>query len=309
MTRKQTLNKIARTLKQFPGNKSWAKIIKDKFPFRIPDQYPQWEELSRIIGYQMNLAEMGIERINTHALLMGEICKQARIWASYPKPKIFCVQTELIEQLKHTDLEESPELLLDLKGREPSFMLLFPPKLIESPNTGYLDYCVVNFIGDRHPLPPDYTLDPPRKNPEYQTMIFWSALDSNGEQFLSYRGIRPDGTFKKSNFTGDNEKQKQAAINLRNLILQLVMMIEYSPESVGEISVKEMQSSPGKGFSKPSSEVWYPKRLGSRKRESSVKIGSKKSPHWVRGHWRRQPTGKRENPEYKWIHIKPFKKG
>lgn len=31
--------------------------------------------------------------------------------------------------------------------------------------------------------------------------------------------------------------------------------------------------------------------------------------HWVRGHWRRQPFGPRDNPEYRLTWIKPFQRG
>lgn len=282
--------------------KDWVKVIRDQFPYKIPSGYLQWEDLSEIIGQGMKFLH-----IKAPTGLRERIDRQGLLWASQPKPPIYCIKSELIEQFRHTDVGDKPELLSDLKCPVPSFVALFPPGEVKSPGDkdAYIDYLVVNCVGERFPVPPSYfAIDnsPPRVKDVFKMAIFWSGLDSKGNIFISYRGIRHDGTFQRSGFSTEDVEIQQISLQIRELVLQMMMAIEYCPELVlGEVTPKEV---PSKGFSKPKGNILYPHWLG-RHHQKSVSSGSKKSSHWRRGHWRRQPRGSRQNPEYYYIWIEP----
>jgi len=57
----------------------------------------------------------------------------------------------------------------------------------------------------------------------------------------------------------------------------------------------------------PIRRVLYPS--ASKTKTSGSASGSKRQAHWVRGHWRKQPYGPRDNPKYERIWIEPHMRG
>ena len=307
MNRNQTLQRLRKELKRFLL-RDYEDFLRKSFPFKIPSNYLQWDELVKIFDIGFKFLE-----VNAPPELRMGIDQQALIWASYQNPKIYCIAPDLLEQFQLTDVGDRPELLIDLKCPISSFILLAPSKSIKSPcdDSAYIDYLVINILGENHPIPPEYFSiykEVPRVPSGYKFAIFWSGIDSKGNPFMSMRGVRKDGKHSQSVFLDSDPEKQKTTLELREIVLQVVMSLEFKPDLIEDIQSNEIKPQ-SKGFSKPQNkkDCLYPRWIGKQYRKSSNQ--SKKSPHWVRGHWRRQPKGKRENPEYRWIWIEPFCKG
>jgi hypothetical protein len=251
-------------------------------PYKLPSDYLTWKEfeahsqLMAMVSPRQPMAN-DYAHENVGRFLSNLYSEQAK---GYP---IYCVRKSLLDDMCKTDVGDNLALFADIKLAIPTYTLFFPKKTIKSPfiKEGYIDYLIVchsevNYM------------------PEYQHFIYWGCIDSNGSLIFSSKRIRTDGTLKSSYFSEDSsEEQQLRALNIRNIVLQSILLLQYYPEIVGEVA-----QDPLKGFAKPNSilpgkEYLLPRWLG-KERVPSGKTegtGSSKSPHFRRGFWRVQPCG------------------
>ncbi|MBD2503960.1 hypothetical protein [Anabaena azotica] len=201
--------------------------------------------------------------------------------------------------MSQTDVGDNLPLFEDIELEMPCYVLFFPKGAVKSASSkaAYINYLIVCH----------QELD----LPEFKHVISWGCLDSNDQWIFSSKRIRRDGTIQASAFSTDDEEQQQRTLEIRNIVLQSILLLQYYADEM----VHEMTAAPGKekAFSQKArtpSEFRLPRWLGEEKkyrRTSGVATGtaSGKSPHYRRWHWRVQRYGEGFS-KTKVIKIKPI---
>jgi hypothetical protein len=204
---------------------------------------------------------------------------------------VYCVRKSLIKEMLETDVGENISLFKNIDLVLPTYLLCFPKSTIKSPiGNGFIDYMIVNIA--------ENNINESENN-EYKYLIFWGGFDSNNNLLLSGKGVRWDGTIKKSKSI-DSEIEVDAAFLIRNIVLQSVLLLQNYPEIQEEM--KSIATSKPKGFRKDTEPLDYrlPRWLGSEKtakeysersESTSTRETAKTTTHYRSWHWRLQPCG------------------
>lgn len=258
-------------------------------PYKMPEGYLSWnkfeKELNVIVNSDRILTNLGI-----HSPIIEVISQDFQFWYEGDYP-LYCVKNEFLEDMLQTDVSEKLALFKQIMLPIPCFILFFPKNKVKSPSEkeAYIDYLIIRhqeLVGREH-----------------KYVVSWACLDSKLQAIAGYRGIREDGTLKRSAFSTEDPKQQKASLDLRNLALQSILLLQHYPGFFTENYIP-VEITNFKGFSnqqhnniqtKLKNEFRFPRWLGEKKEykrkhiSSEAGSGSKrKSPHpHVRvGHWR-----------------------
>ena len=238
---------------------------------------------------------------------------------------VYWLQKDLTEALINTEL---PKHWVDIKPFVPRGLFLLPKGLIKNPDNFQVDWIYIEFIppnlGNRNIQLGKNLLEV--RYPQKKCLIWVNDLS----RVASYSGtirLDPDEQgnpqYGNNNFfpsiehfldKPQNFKEKEAAFMrlLSNLSLQIMLFMMAKPEAISA------QSGFGTNIHRHSHKlrtpVWigknfqikkqYPKSPAPESTNKSSQLRTKIT-HWRRGHWRNQPIGKRNHPEYKQVWIEP----
>lgn len=251
-------------------------------PYKLPKNYLNFLDFQKHLEATTQIKPKPINVLGAPSIAEN-LSFLYNFWAQgYP---VYCVRETLLDDMMATDVGENIALFDDIELDMPSYVLFFPQNKIKSPvSGGYVDYLVV--------------YHEPLDLPEHKHMIAWGYRDSANSLTLSYKRIRKDGTVQPPTLSTINQEQEERNFQIRNLVLQSILLLQYYPEISEQMTVV-----PGKekGFSskvKHDSQYRLPRWLGKESKPrpkysgaSGTGTGSSKCIHFRRGFWRLQPYG------------------
>lgn len=306
-------------------DKNWIMFLRENFPYSIPRKYVQWEELSEIIGTAMMFAEVDEDLLFSSQTFIAN--KRAVLWATQEAP-MFVVTPELLKAFGEAKITEDNtfigSLLEDIDIVYPTLILLFPrDNPIYDYEGGIVDYCVVNCYQPDNPnlstaskwglnvkdVVPEFVQDVQK----YKVWINWSGITTKGGHYFSTRGINRDNSYDPSSFWVSDQKMIDFTLNLREIVLQSLLLICSKPDLVITTASQEDRST-GKGFSlsnrNQKTKILHPRVLGldyaerkvyPRHEGQSSGLGTPKRPHWRRGYIAQKPVGRiKDVPREEW---------
>lgn len=263
-------------------------------PYKLPNNYVEWEHFANhakifSLVTPKPISIFGIpSTLENIAFLFAE-------WQCGEYP-VYCLRENLLQQMLETEVGEKLSLFEDIRLSMPSFILFFPKKTVLSPSSGYINYLVI-----RHEK---------LELPDHKDLISWACTDSEDNLILGYKRIRRDGTLQASAFSGDDPAQQKRALNLRDIVLQSILFLQYYPELIEESSPLPPPKTRGFAQSRIEQEYRLPRWLGKKKKtrqaeQEGEKVGGCRVGYWRQGHWRQQACGK-DRKERKPLWIEPF---
>lgn len=314
-----TINELVKVLEE--SNDPQLNLVRNSYPYKIPQGYMSWRSLSAIIS-------MGIVGLETGKTLLEKDyatylhSHKAALWFTQSAP-IYCVKPDILESMLNTDILNSESVLADLESSIPTFILLFPKGSIISSENSPLNFVIVH-LSDK--TKPEYSqgekfgVNAFHLPHDHSKNLHWSGLDQDGTVWFTGAGLHPDGRIEvKESGMGKNkiDKKDDGFIKkVRSIVLQVLLLLQYEPEVLADIQPETEIKKKPTGFNPSHNQTnsikyLYPRWIEEPKRKVSnrTKIDSQKShaspiTHWRRGHWRLQHYGE-GNTLQKWVRIAP----
>ena len=289
------------------SNSELNKIIKDKLNYRLPPGY-----ISQNVLVQMSVSAVimttDIEDKNIPNDLAYYLHFSAffRVWLEARGP-IYCLTREITEAFLATNALQKSDILKNLKFALPNILIAIPIGAITPPlevmeSLDYIDSLVVNCY---------------QSNKDYPSQLVGiSGLSKNGYVWTVKTEIDPNGFIIKYQY--DGEKEEKFANKLRNLVLNILFLLNSSDSTfVSDVLPSETISefAQSKGFGKKNNipSPKYPRWIGKNykiksERSPTAENGTHSSPrtHWRRGHWRCiEPGEDKRWKESKQLWIEP----
>jgi len=290
--------------------------------YKMPKNYITWETLSIISAICLETSNLEYARVAISTFIHSH---RFALWFCHNAP-LYCLTPELLEALDHTDSLHKPGIFTGWQPSLPSFLVALPRHIIFTPDGAEFDYILIA-CG---------SADKPQWNsgrwrdieiPSYTTEhhhFQWTTVDSKETVWMSGTTINENelvyeqhSDIGKSNLTSDDKVFIQ---RIRNLVVNLLLTLEYSPALLSDVVVGDTTSE--HGFGKPLAQpskriastrkVRYPRWLGKNYQPPSpltTTTGTHASPqsHWRRGHWRILESGEgRRWKESKRLWIEPI---
>lgn len=330
MHRKTEIKKILSTLSTHTPV-DYENLLRTRFPYRIPQNYLQWDELSSYVAYSMAASAT---MLNSLDQVSNYVKHRTSLWALQEAP-LFLLSEDLLQLFEETKIAEDNKflaaLLDQLKIIYPTLILLLPKsKPFRDGNGDIIDYVVIHC---HRPDQPELSeanrwginlIEPAKVNlgsnwmdyeglnpgltimtKKYKLWINWCGISTGSQQFFSARGIPADGHHDPSSFAVEDEKTIDSTLKLREIVLQSLLLICSKPELVISSESLSTTQSQTKGFVNQKSKkekVLYPRVLNLNYAEKAVKegeqdpsiprTGTPQRPHWRLGYKAKRRCGK-----------------
>lgn len=245
-------------------------------PYKIPNAFLSWKVFQKHLEMLQLISPKKIN-IYGYPSVMENLSFLYNTWAEgYP---LYCVRETLLDEILKTEVGEKIELFDEINLSVPCYALFFPKNKVKSPTKGFLDYLIVYHEEINYP--------------EYKHFIAWGGIDSSESTVFGYKRIRNDGTLQRSHFTTEDKEQQDQALQIRNIVLQSILLLQYYPEfSEQMLEVRCEPKGFGNRVNPKESEYQLPRWLGQERKTSiNVGTGTAKNKHYRRGHWRSLPSG------------------
>lgn len=308
---------LRKELEKISKNNPNVQWVRKKLPYKIPKGFMSWEQLSLSIGWAIDAVVDGSYQYFDDVIMFynHRLCLWFR--DSFP---LYLLGSDLLTAFDNTDVLDKPNCLSKLVFPF-SLMLLLPPLgMIKNGNYSINHILIAAYDMDdlKVKIKDEKTFDFYRSQ-NVKKLVSWLALDTGGYSFACGRGIKQDGSwFDSGRVEGSlvlSEEDYQLLERINNIVLQSLLTIVYKPDLIGQEQ--------GKGFAiggtpkrkkgkeeKPS--IIYPRWIGKdykikvARQTINAGLGTPKRTHWRSGHWREQPYGPRENPQYRQKFIEPI---
>jgi hypothetical protein len=287
--------------------------------YRLPKGYISWGDLSALGAISIFTADESFRyQLDGSSYLYNHAMAS---WTIQDAP-LYCITPELFKAFQETNSLEKPLIMAGWKPVLPFFVIAISKGLLISPDGGIIDFLVVA-CGDslsRERLKWKNKVIPPLPFADLGLYFQWGTTDVRETCWFSSTVVEPDGSlsYQTENSYGKtpmNEQDRVFVEEVRNIIINVLLSLSYSPSLFAEMTKDEQLSlSPKKGFapSKKEDTVRYPKWIGknyqhkSSRQSSQSSHGSPKRQHWRIGHWRVYEPGEGLAwKEYKVIWIQP----
>lgn len=231
---------------------------------------------------------------------------------------IYCLDANLLRDLKETDVPNKEELLGETWVALPLLILLFPKNSIHTPDNAVLDYALVNFSDRESPEDGEgefMGVPIPAFKQDHRYNLSWCGMDSKGCTWFGAIGIN-DGKIIKTHppNLGDREidaKDLEFLESMENLVWNILLLMAYEPETVQTGSYSASQNR--RGHLEANSRFWSPRFLKEREAPSKAHKARQKvnypdkraspHPHQRKMHWKRVAVGEGRS-QRKWVRIK-----
>ena len=227
------------------------KKIRSQREYQMPEKYISWRTLTNLIawGFEVfdeNLKKMDIATyIHLHNLLL---------WFAQDAP-LYCLSQELLEAFEQTDVLEHPAVLRDWTPSLPILLVALPTGVQSS--EGELDYILISVINQNHP---DWgtgklgLLNIPKLPTQHPTQVYWATCDKFGTVWFTGTGVDGDQLYysERADLGRSlvSSKDQIFLSRMRNLVLNILLALQYNPGLIAEISEKEIATK-ARGFSLP----------------------------------------------------------
>ncbi|WP_333152890.1 hypothetical protein [Microcoleus sp. B9-D4] len=308
-------------------NKELLARIREDVNYRMPSGYISWQVLSQIIAIGLSTCDLEYAKVDISAFIHSY---RIALWFAHKAP-IYCLTHELIEAFDQTDALHKPGVLCGWQPSLPSFLLALPKGAIYAPDGASIDYLTVSCSDFNHPewnsaKWRNFTIEPFKL--KYTLYFQFSTVDSQETVWTSGTAIDEGGNtliYDENSNIGRNTLTPEDRVfihRLRNLIINILLSLEFLPELVSDIDKKDLAITKGFGKTLKKSKAIdrFPRWLGkdfSIKQSASLeqaekiiepneenleeqtdngnreikRIHSSPIAHWRRGHWRVLETG------------------
>ncbi|MEY3334019.1 MAG: hypothetical protein RLZZ176_2322 [Cyanobacteriota bacterium] len=308
------VNKMNRTnsLKIFNKiNKKLIKQIRAERNYQTPKDYISWEELSGMVGLALSTCDVEFANVDFSSFVHSH---RMSLWFVQDAP-LYCITPELFAAFDNTDVLHKPGALAGWSPSLPTFLVALPKGLESS--SGDIDYLLVHCTNDQHPEWETGTWKD-IQIPDIQTENLhfdWSTISTKETVWMSSCQVADNGNivYNDNNNLGRNSIDQADRVfieRVRNLVLNILLSLEYSPTLNTEISAGELVTK-SQGFAIiKNSNIRRARWLGKGYQTKSdiTKSGTHSSPHthWRRGHWRvLEPSTDNKWKQSKRIWIEP----
>ena len=333
MNRNKTLMLFEKSNKELLGD------IREEVNYRMPSEYISWQVLSQVIGIVLSTCELSYAKTDISAFLHSY---RIALWFAQNAP-VYCLTRELIEAFDQTDVLHKPGIMCGWQPSLPTFLLAIPKGAINTPDGAYIDYLTVSCSDFNHPewnsgKWRNFTIEP--FNQKYPLYFQFCTVDSKETVWTSGTAIDEGGNtliYDENSNIGRNTLTPEDRLflkRLRNLVLNIILTLEFLPTLVSDIEKKDLLTTKGFGVSLNKFKAldrlprWLGKNFSITKSDSlyknketeqtelieqqQIEIEQNKinrthsSPiaHWRKGHWRvlESGGGKRwKNAQRIWI--------
>jgi len=286
--------------------------------YKMPKNYITWETLSIISALALGTSSINYASVDISTFVHSH---RFALWFCHNAP-LYCLTPELLEAFNRTDSLHKPGIFAGWQPSLPYFLVALPRHTIFTPDEAEIDYLVISCgSADK----PEWTrgrwrdIEIPSFN-QHNLSFQWTTIDSRETVWMSGTAIDNDSnliyqensSLGKSTLTPDD---RVFIHRIRNLVVNLLLALEYSPALLSDVVVGETTSKQGFGKSSASASVrntQYPRWLGKNYQPPTSiteSNGSHASPqsHWRRGHWRVLESGEgRRWKESKRLWIEPI---
>jgi len=292
ISRKRTLELIEKL------NKSLLVKIRADRSYKMPRKYINWETISALVSVVLSKYHDGGDKstyIHNSKLAL---------WFVQDAP-IYCLTQEIVEAFDRTDVLHKPQIMMNWKPSLPSFFLALPEHFA-TPDGGKIDYLLVANTSPEHPEwhQGQWKHGEIEEKLELTENLFHiCTVDSNETVWTLVMRIDDKGNLvydKNADFGSAKLSfaDREFLETIRNLVLNVMLAIEHTPELFATVTESETTKSKGFGSNPKTQLVRFPRWVGKNyqsKSESSNPSsirGSVRS-HWRRGHWRVLEAGER----------------
>ncbi|MEG5043437.1 hypothetical protein [Microcoleus sp. B4-C1] len=329
-----------KTLQMFEKiNKDLLAHIREDVNYRMPPNYIKWEVLSQIIAIGLSTCDLEYAKVDISAFIHSY---RIALWFAQKAP-MYCLSHELIEAFDQTDALHKPGVLCGWQPSLPTFLLAIPKGAIYAPDGAAIDYLTVSCSNINHPewnsgKWKSISIHPFKMR--YPLYFQYSTVDSQETVWTSGTAVSENGNtliYDENSDIGRDTLTPEDRIlikRLRNLVINILLTLEFLPSLVSDIEKKELPAPKGfgeklqkhktahrfprwlgKGFSIPQSdslatieEIVEPDADGEDDERTVIqKNHSSPIAHWRRGHWRVLETGEGKRwKNAKRIWIKPI---
>jgi hypothetical protein len=307
-------------------NKDLLKQIRADRNYKMPPNYINWQVLSGIAAIALSTCEPDYARVDVSAFLHSY---RTALWFATDAP-LYCLTTELIEAFDQTDALHKPGILAGWQPSLPTFMVAIPKALICTPDGGTIDYLTISCSDSEHPEWNRGKWRNVKIEPfslKHNLYFQFCTVDSKETVWTSGTAIDADSNliYDANNSIGKSlmtDGDKEFIQRIRNLIINVLLTLEFSPALLADVEPNETTKNKGFGIaslafdrhSRVSNNIRYPRWLGKNYSYRSVlsevsetnTIHLSPCIHWRRGHWRVLESGEGKRwKEAKRIWIEP----
>jgi len=265
--------------------------------YKMPKKYIDWETISALVSVSLSKYHDGGDKSTyIHNAKLA-------LWFAQDAP-LYCLTPEIVEAFDRTDVLHKPQVMMNWKPSLPSFFLALPEHFA-TPDGGKIDFLLVSNTSPEHPEwhQGQWKHGEIEEKPEVTENLFHiCTVDSHETVWTSVTGIDDKGNLvyeKNANFGSAklSELDRKFLETIRNLVLNVMLSIEHTPELFA--TVTESETTKSRGFANPKTQLarfprWIGKNYQSKSERSNPNVirGSVRS-HWRRGHWRVLEAGER----------------
>jgi len=271
-------------------------ILKER-PYRLPaGTYPHWPKLVETIAASI----AGYIQQQFGSMADQLYCYRMALWLVQDAP-VYCVSTQLINQLWETDIEERPSLLEDIAPEDsPTILFVLPKGCVKTLEGHEIDHLLFH-ITDRNNKPASegeaFGIRVPYLSHEFEVNFSFSTIDADccvwfsGWTMKDGRIVTQDKDLGSDKFEAG---EKEWLHRMRSLILQFLLVMKYEPELIEALpQPRPKQPRGGKASTSPSTPPYRRPRILTAKPLRTVT----RKPHQGGTHASPRPYWKLLDPE------------
>jgi len=283
-----------------------------------------WQVLSQIIAIGLATCDLEYAKVDISAFIQSY---RIALWFAQRAP-MYCLTHELIEAFDQTDALHKPGVLCGWQPSLPTFLLAIPKRAIYAPDGASIDYLTMSCSNINHPewnsgKWKSISIHPFKLS--YPLYFQYSTVDTHETVWTSGTAVSENGDtliYDENSDIGRNTLTPEDRVfirRLRNLVINVILTLEFLPSMVSDIDKKNLAAPKGFGeYLKKSKPIdrfprWLGKGFSISKSDSQLieeileveeteeqtetenaetKI-THSSPiaHWRRGHWRVLESG------------------
>jgi hypothetical protein len=307
-------------------NKELLADIREEMNYRMPSEYISWQVLSQIIAIGLATCDLEYAKVDISAFIQSY---RIALWFAQRAP-MYCLTHDLIEAFDQTDALHKPGVLCGWQPSLPTFLLAIPKGAIYAPDAASIDYLTISCSNINHPEWNSGKWKTISIHPfklSYPLYFQYSTVDTHETVWTSGTAVSENGDtliYDENSDIGRNTLTPEDRVfirRLRNLVINVILTLEFLPSMVSHIDKKDLADPKGFGESLKKSKAiercprWLGKGFSISKSDSyqlteeildieenleeqteiknveTKRTHSSPIAHWRRGHWRVLESG------------------
>jgi len=304
---------VKKILKEYPQITRTAIQINKAMPYKFPNNYIEWENLSRLAASQLVayndpilMRKCASENDRAGYFNIHTYC----LWAVQQAP-IYCISREVLEAITNTEVRN--DIIKNLNIPLPTMMLLFPDGIIRTSERATVDHMIVHTSDLECPensRGEGFGYVVPHKSHVPEVIMNCATIDKNSTAWLAAFTMDDCKALDSNNLGPLNLDQKDSEfIRLtRKIALMTYIILQSNPEMIGEVSDSEIPHSKGFGGHSRQQQSFIKPRIiklptdREKRGTPSISTHVSKRTHWRRAHYR---TITAKDGQSRLVYIRP----